>query len=157
MQILCHFTQHQADFVIHPRGSCSCRESKVTEHSTRRQLYIIYIHMYVYIVCAYYIYCSVAQLCPTLCDPVDCSMYVKNYILVSTSQCKNYIRKSQGLSFYLSCFLFCPFFFFFFQVRAIEAVSQYFKDFYLGTLFCFCWTFALTQQVLLLTLIIVCY
>ena len=50
--------------------------------------------MYVYIVCAYYIYCSVAQLYPTLCDPVDCSMYVKNYILVSTSQCKNYIRKS---------------------------------------------------------------
>ena len=32
-----------------------------------------YIHMSILCMCVYVCCCSVAKLCPTLCDPVDCS------------------------------------------------------------------------------------
>ena len=70
----------------------------------------------------YYYCCWATQLCPALCDPMDCSMpgfpecllilYTDNWSSCETSLCTKYYCVSEAI--YMTCFCFFFFFFFFF-------------------------------------------
>ena len=72
--------ENSMDCIVH--GVAKSRTQRSNSHFTSHIYFTdIYVHIYIYFLCVgvcVYIYvcvhvCSVTKLCPTLCDPMDCS------------------------------------------------------------------------------------